>query len=47
MGVTRKEIENAKPGCKPYKLRDGSGLRLLVSPTGQDSGVIASRVRRR
>jgi DNA-binding TFAR19-related protein (PDSD5 family) len=27
-------IKNAKPREKPYKLRDGSGLYLLVSPNG-------------
>jgi integrase len=34
MGLTTKEIENAKPGSKPYKLADGGGLCLLISPTG-------------
>jgi integrase len=29
-----KEIENAKPGSKSYKLADGGGLCLLISPTG-------------
>ena len=33
MGLTIKEIENAKPGEKPYKLADAKGLCLLVSPT--------------
>jgi hypothetical protein len=34
MGLTTKEIENAKPGSQPYKLADGGGLCLLISPTG-------------
>ncbi len=34
MGLTTKEIENAKPGSKPHKLTDGGGLCLLISPTG-------------
>jgi hypothetical protein len=34
MGLTTKQIENAKPGSKPYKLTDGAGLLLLISPTG-------------
>ncbi|MGB6855347.1 MAG: integrase arm-type DNA-binding domain-containing protein [Terracidiphilus sp.] len=34
MGLTTKEIDNAKPGSKPYKLADGGGLCLLISPTG-------------
>ena len=34
MGLTLKEIENAKPGDRPYKLTDGGGLCLLVTPTG-------------
>jgi integrase len=34
MGLTTKEIENAKPVGKPYKLTDGGGLCLLISPTG-------------
>jgi integrase len=34
MGLTTKEIENVKPGSKPYKLADGGGLCLLISPTG-------------
>jgi hypothetical protein len=34
MGLTTKEIENAKPGRKPYKLADAGGLCLLISPTG-------------
>ena len=34
MGLTIKEIENAKPHTNPYKLADGRGLCLLVSPSG-------------
>ncbi|MDR0781899.1 MAG: integrase arm-type DNA-binding domain-containing protein [Pseudomonadales bacterium] len=32
--LTASEVENAKPQAKPYKLRDGGGLFLLVTPTG-------------
>jgi len=34
MGLTIKEIENAKPHTNSYKLADGRGLCLLVSPSG-------------
>jgi integrase len=34
MGLTVKQIENAKPSSKPYKLADTGGLCLLVSPSG-------------
>jgi integrase len=34
VGLTTKAIENAKPDNKPYKLADGGGLCLLISPTG-------------
>jgi integrase len=34
MGLTLKEIENAKPSKRPYKLTDGGGLCLLVAPSG-------------
>lgn len=34
MGLTLKEIENAKPSDKSYKLADGGGLCLLVAPSG-------------
>jgi integrase len=34
MALTIKEIENAKPKAKKYKMLDGSGLSLLVLPTG-------------
>jgi integrase len=34
MALTIKEVENAKPQDKPYKLTDGGGLCLLVSPSG-------------
>lgn len=30
-------IQNAKPGAKPYKLSDGEGLYLLISPHGSKS----------
>jgi integrase len=32
--LTIKEIDNAKPKAKPYKLADGQGLYLEVMPTG-------------
>ncbi|WP_263408976.1 Arm DNA-binding domain-containing protein [Terriglobus tenax] len=34
MGLTLKEIENAKPLAKQYKLADSRGLCLLVTPSG-------------
>ena len=34
MALTIKEIENAKPKAKKYKMLDGGGLNLLVLPTG-------------
>jgi integrase len=34
MGLTAKEIDNAKPRSKPYKLADGGGLCLLIPPSG-------------
>lgn len=34
MALTSKEIENAKPGDRPYKITDGGGLCLLVTPSG-------------
>jgi hypothetical protein len=33
MALTIKEIENAKPKLKKYKMLDGAGLSLLVLPT--------------
>ena len=32
--LTVKQIDNAKPKAKKYKLYDGGGLFLLISPTG-------------
>jgi integrase len=34
MALTIKEIDKAKPSDKPYKLSDGGGLCLLVTPSG-------------
>ena len=34
MLLTQFAIKNAQPREKPYKLRDGNGLHLLVSPNG-------------
>ncbi|MBP7308033.1 MAG: tyrosine-type recombinase/integrase [Polaromonas sp.] len=32
--LTDKGVKNAKPQDKPYKLTDGNGLHLLISPSG-------------
>lgn len=32
--LTASQVQNAKPAAKPYKLRDGGGLFLLVNPDG-------------
>ena len=32
--LTNKEVTDAKPKDKPYRLCDEGGLRLLVRPTG-------------
>lgn len=37
MTLTAKVVEQAKPGDKPYKLSDQSGLYLFVAPTGLKS----------
>jgi hypothetical protein len=34
MALTDISIKSAKPACKAYKLADGGGLYLLVTPTG-------------
>jgi hypothetical protein len=34
MGLAIKEIDNANPNGKPYKLADGGGLCLLIVPSG-------------
>ncbi|SDF02368.1 tyrosine-type recombinase/integrase [Terriglobus roseus] len=34
MALTIREIENAKPAAKPYKLTDGGGLCVLVTSSG-------------
>ena len=34
MPLTDRQIKNAKPTAKPYKLTDGSGLYLQVTPAG-------------
>ncbi len=34
MALTIREIENAKPAGKPYKMTDGGGLCLLIPPSG-------------
>lgn len=35
MSLKAVQVQQAKPGAKPYKLADGGGLYLLVKPTGQ------------
>jgi hypothetical protein len=32
--LTEKELKNAKPRDKPYKLAAGGGLHLLIKPSG-------------
>jgi hypothetical protein len=34
MPLTDTGIRNAKPTAKPYKLSDGGGMYLLVTPNG-------------
>lgn len=34
MALTETKVRNAKAGAKPFKLTDGSGLYLLVTPAG-------------
>jgi hypothetical protein len=34
MGLTIEEIENTRPRASSYKIADGRGLCLLVSPSG-------------
>ncbi len=34
MALTDTRIRNAKPKPKPYKLSDGGGMYLLVTPAG-------------
>src|SRR5262249_13015017 len=34
MALTETKVRNAKAGAKPFKLTDGGGLYLLVTPTG-------------
>ncbi|MFZ4126202.1 MAG: Arm DNA-binding domain-containing protein, partial [Rickettsiales bacterium] len=34
MALTELEIKNLKPKTKPYRMSDGGGLTLEVSPTG-------------
>jgi hypothetical protein len=44
MALTIKEIENAKPRDKRYKMADGGGQCLLVSPSGAKLGVWRYRI---
>jgi hypothetical protein len=34
MALTDTEIRRSKPGDKPFKLSDGGGLHLMVTPSG-------------
>src|ERR1039458_7137877 len=34
MALTDTEIRRSKPGDKPYKLSDGGGLHLMITPSG-------------
>jgi Arm DNA-binding domain len=34
VGLTTKEVDNAKPRDKKYKLADSGGLCLLIAPSG-------------
>jgi hypothetical protein len=38
VALTIKEIDNAKPKDKKYKLADGGGLCLLIQPWVESSG---------
>jgi hypothetical protein len=42
VALTIKEIENAKPKDKKYKLADGGGLCLLIQPWGGNNCVTPS-----
>ena len=35
MAITNLQVQQAKPGDKPYKLADGKGLHLYITPKGQ------------
>src|SRR6266436_5847787 len=34
MSLSDAKVRNAKPNIKPYKIADGEGLFLLITPTG-------------
>lgn len=36
--LNNRQIQTAKPKDKPYKLSDGGGLYLLVTPAGASCG---------
>ncbi|MDK4530996.1 Arm DNA-binding domain-containing protein [Kingella kingae] len=38
MKLTNQQIKKAKPTDKPYKLADGQGLYLYITPTGANYG---------
>ena len=45
MGLTIKEIENAKPRDKRYKIADGGGLCLLVCARTIGHSLVCSSIR--
>ena len=49
MSLTLKQIENASPKTKPYKLADSGGLCLLINLAARSygAGVIAMPAKRR
>jgi hypothetical protein len=47
MGLTIKEIDNAKPNGKPHKMADSGGLCLLVAPSGAKSSESQSTTKER
>jgi hypothetical protein len=43
MSLTDTQVRNTKPAAKPFKLSDGGGLYLLVSPNGTKAWRLAYR----
>ena len=44
MPLNDRQIRNAKPAAKPYKLADGGGLYLAVTPAGGKSWRLKYRI---
>ncbi|MDE1475074.1 Arm DNA-binding domain-containing protein [Xenorhabdus bovienii] len=44
MKLSARQIETAKPKDKAYKLSDGGGLHLYISPTGSKSWRLKYRI---